>query len=203
MTFQPDKPESSDILSDSQADLQENFSVVNSVFGNDHYPFDDAIAGNRGKHKHVTILETTDVDENGDLILPQTGDQDVVVYSKEVDSGYNNLFIRYQNNGVSLPFTPFALATIDLEAENELDILSNSVNIDVNKSSWSDKTVVLYFNHPHSDKNYRVFAQTSNQISNLADLQQLTPILKTEDHFTIGKPIGTLDLGQRIFVRVF
>jgi type II secretory pathway pseudopilin PulG len=56
MTYQPNKPLPTDLLSDSQKDLKNNFTVANNVMTIDHYPFDDATA-NKGRHKDVHIVK--------------------------------------------------------------------------------------------------------------------------------------------------
>lgn len=54
MTYNPSKPAPNDLLSDSQLDIQTNFSVANTSFGKNHFPFDDATVNN-GKHKFVQM----------------------------------------------------------------------------------------------------------------------------------------------------
>jgi hypothetical protein len=58
MTYQPNIPQATDDLSDSQANLLANFQVSNTVMSVDHYPFDDATA-NKGFHKQVHLTNST------------------------------------------------------------------------------------------------------------------------------------------------
>jgi hypothetical protein len=53
MTYLPNIPLPTDLLSKSQGDILNNFTSSNNVFGIDHYKFDDATA-NKGKHNTVT-----------------------------------------------------------------------------------------------------------------------------------------------------
>lgn len=55
MTYNPAIPQAADLLSVSQADIRNNFSSANTIFGINHYAFNDASAANRGKHKFVEI----------------------------------------------------------------------------------------------------------------------------------------------------
>lgn len=51
--FLPNIPLPNDFLEDSQGDLLGNNQALNSVYGSDHYPYNDDTA-NSGKHKMVT-----------------------------------------------------------------------------------------------------------------------------------------------------
>ena len=52
MTFNPNIPGASDLLSQSQSEIQTNFSSSNTSFGVDHYAFDSV--SNNGLHQFVT-----------------------------------------------------------------------------------------------------------------------------------------------------
>lgn len=54
MTYNPSKPAPNDLLSDSQLDIQTNFSVANTSFGKNHFPFDNGTVNN-GKHNFVQM----------------------------------------------------------------------------------------------------------------------------------------------------
>lgn len=56
MTYQPGKPLPGDLLSDSQGDIKDNFTVANTVMTVDHYPFDD-VSTNKGYHKATHIVK--------------------------------------------------------------------------------------------------------------------------------------------------
>lgn len=55
MAYNDTIPQPSDVLSNSQVDILENFSQLNSQFGVDHSPFDPS--GANGKHAKVTLPE--------------------------------------------------------------------------------------------------------------------------------------------------
>lgn len=58
MTYLPGIPLATDLLSVSQGNIKDNFTVANTVMGINHYPFDDGTA-NQGKHKFVEMLVGT------------------------------------------------------------------------------------------------------------------------------------------------
>ena len=54
MPYLPNIPAAGDKLVVSQGQIQGNFQTSNTVFGTDHYPFDN-VSGNEGKHKQVQM----------------------------------------------------------------------------------------------------------------------------------------------------
>lgn len=98
MTFNPNIPQPNDLISDSQAQLQTNFSQSNSIFNFDHVTFDDATSINRGKHRHSTYIEQA--------VDPTTLANEMAVYSKDV-AGLSRLFYRNESNGSVIPLTGF------------------------------------------------------------------------------------------------
>lgn len=93
--FDPNIPQPRDLLSNSQGDLLTNFQQLNTQFGVNHVPFDDASA-DKGKHKFVTIVE-----QSND---PETNVDEQIIYSKD-DGGQPELFARPQNNGTPYRMT--------------------------------------------------------------------------------------------------
>jgi hypothetical protein len=67
MSYNPSIPLRTDFLSVSQGQIKTNFSQLNTVFGNDHVPFDSGT--NPGLHNHVTIPNaSTDPTISGNTI---------------------------------------------------------------------------------------------------------------------------------------
>lgn len=69
MTYNPNIPQATDFISQSQAQIQTNFSQADTAFGIDHTAF--SVATDQGKHKKVTLVEqTTDpaADASGPLV---------------------------------------------------------------------------------------------------------------------------------------
>jgi hypothetical protein len=56
MTFDPTIPNANHFISADQPQITINFSQLNSIFDIDHIKYDDGTAGNRGKHKQVTLI---------------------------------------------------------------------------------------------------------------------------------------------------
>lgn len=88
MTFNASIPQPNDLISQSQAQIQTNFSQSNTAFGIDHTAFD--VVSNQGKHKKSTYVEQA--------ANPATSANEVAVYSKEL-SGASTLYLRKENNG--------------------------------------------------------------------------------------------------------
>lgn len=55
MSYNPNIPQATDDLSDSQGDILQNFLALDTSFGRDHLPFSNLTADN-GKHKFVEIV---------------------------------------------------------------------------------------------------------------------------------------------------
>lgn len=62
MTYTPNIPNAPDNISDSQSQIKTNFQQLNTIFGQDHYAFDDATASKRGFHKQITFPAPLAVD---------------------------------------------------------------------------------------------------------------------------------------------
>lgn len=56
MTYLPNIPLPTDLLSDSQRDIKNNFTKANTSFGLNHYAFDNGTVNN-GKHQFVEIVD--------------------------------------------------------------------------------------------------------------------------------------------------
>lgn len=89
MSYDPNIPAANDLLSDSQGDIQQNFSRANTVMSEDHYPFADNTA-NAGKHKFVKL-------PNGASPVPAASQGGL--YAK-ASGGFTNLFWVQQTGGV-------------------------------------------------------------------------------------------------------
>lgn len=88
MTFNPNIPQPNDLISQSQAQIQTNFSQSDTAFGIDHTAF--STVSNQGKHKKSSYIEQASD--------PVTSANEVAVYSKEL-SGASTLYLRKENAG--------------------------------------------------------------------------------------------------------
>lgn len=55
--YDPTIPAANDILSQSQSDIQNNFSELNTIFDVDHLTWNSNPSGNRGFHRQITMPE--------------------------------------------------------------------------------------------------------------------------------------------------
>ncbi len=94
MPYDPNIPASTDILSDSQSDIQQNFNLANEFFGTDHVDF--VASSDNGKHNHSTYPE-----QGSDAT---TLDNENAIYAKEV-GGNTRLFLRQETNGTIIQLT--------------------------------------------------------------------------------------------------
>jgi hypothetical protein len=60
MTYNPNIPNPTDFLSDSQGQIKNNFNSANTVYGTNHFAFNDASA-NAGKHKYLVMPLNTGI----------------------------------------------------------------------------------------------------------------------------------------------
>lgn len=88
MTFNANIPQATDLISQSQSQIQTNFSQSNTAFGIDHTAFD--VVTNQGKHKKSTYVE-----QGSD---PATSANEVALYSKDLAS-VSTLYLRKESNG--------------------------------------------------------------------------------------------------------
>jgi len=89
MTFNAAIPGPNDILSQSQAQIQTNFSQADLIFDINHVTFDNASVASRGKHRKVDYLR---------VAAPGSIAAEAVVYQK-LAGGSSNLFM--QRDGVA------------------------------------------------------------------------------------------------------
>ena len=89
MTFNAAIPQPNDILSQSQAQIQTNFSQADLIFDINHVTFDNASVASRGKHRKVDYIRVG---------APGSIAAEAVVYQK-LAAGSSNLFM--QRDGVA------------------------------------------------------------------------------------------------------
>ena len=94
MTYDPNIPQPTDLISQSQSQIQTNFAQANTAFGIDHTAFDTV--ANQGKHKKSTYYEQA--------VDPTTLINEMAVYTKDV-STITQLFVRRASNGTVIQLT--------------------------------------------------------------------------------------------------
>jgi hypothetical protein len=93
MTYQPNIPNAGDRPSDSQLDIYNNFTALNTIFAENHYEYVFATVGNRGKHKFCSFVSQAPG--------PATDTHEGAVYCKDV-GGRPTLFFRRENSGTEI-----------------------------------------------------------------------------------------------------
>jgi len=89
MSFDPQIPQPNDFLSDSQAEILNNFQSLDTIFGINHYEFSSAI--NSGKHSVIQMPEN---------LPPATGSDEGALYTAVgLNPGETNLWFRAENSG--------------------------------------------------------------------------------------------------------
>lgn len=89
MTFNAAIPGPNDIISQSQAQVQTNFSQIDTVFDINHVTFDNASVADRGKHRRVNFIRVG---------APGSSANEAVIYQK-LAGGSSNLFM--QRDGIA------------------------------------------------------------------------------------------------------
>lgn len=95
MTFNPAIPQPNDILSQSQAQIQTNFSQADTIFDVNHITFDNATVAERGKHRRVDFKR---------VATPGSVLTEAVVYQK-LAAGSSNLFMQRDGAGAEIQLT--------------------------------------------------------------------------------------------------
>jgi hypothetical protein len=102
MSYQPNIPQSNQLLSLSQLDLLTNFQQLNTIFGNvDHVAYYPATS-NSGKHNKSTYVQQASD--------PSTAAAEGAVYTKSI-GGNPTLVYRNQSNGSIVPLLPIVTST--------------------------------------------------------------------------------------------
>lgn len=90
MTYNPNIPQANDLISQSQAQIQTNFSQADTIFDTNHYTFDNSTVANRGKHRFSSYVE-----QGAD---PVTAANEIAIYSKDL-AGVSQLYMRRESAG--------------------------------------------------------------------------------------------------------
>lgn len=88
MVYQSTKPQPTDLLSDSQGDIRDNFIQIDTAFKVDHYALNDA---NQGKHNaiHLPVVAA--------LPFPATAANEIAIYNRA-----NALYMRDPSSGAEM-----------------------------------------------------------------------------------------------------
>lgn len=95
MTFNPNIPQGADPFSQSQGQIQTNFSTSNTIFNLNHVAFDDSTVADRGKHRRSDYLQ---------VAAPGSLANELAVYQK-ASGGSSNLFFQRDNVATEVQLT--------------------------------------------------------------------------------------------------
>lgn len=101
--YNPNIPQPSDDLSDSQGQILQNFQVANSSFGIDHYPFADQSV-NQGKHNQISNPIFVDNPPTGLPPVTIANEPKMYAFADSVNLGALN-YSRGPLNAVPTPLT--------------------------------------------------------------------------------------------------
>lgn len=137
MTYNPNIPQATDIISQSQPLILTNFSQLNTVFMVDHVEYDNATAGDRGKHTSSTYVEQA--------VAPATGAAEEALYSAAI-GGTTRIFVRPPSSGAAYQLT----ATPPSAGATGYSYLPGGILIQWGTFTWAGANVTQIQNFPIS-----------------------------------------------------
>ena len=159
MVYDPNIPQPADALSDSQADIQENFAQLNTQFGEDHVSLTSG--SNNGKHNKSTYIEQT--------ADPSTSSDEIALYSKDV-TGNTRIFMRQETNG-----TIFQLSGSDpVNSLNGRTFLPGKILMQWGSVAAATNGTVVNFGVSFSSNAYSVQVMTIGNTSNIYSIDTIT-----------------------------
>jgi hypothetical protein len=152
MTFNPSIPTAGQLISASQAQIQTNFSQLDTAFAIDHTAF--SVSTNQGKHKHSTYVEQP--------VDATTLVNEMAVYCKDTGT-QPDLFYRPQSNGTAVRLTgggvtAGAWCVFDGTAVSPI---SPGASFNVTNITRSTNTYTLNFTRAFASANYAVVVTPS------------------------------------------
>ena len=108
MSYNPNIPNPNDLLSDSQGDILQNFQALNTVYGTNHYPYDNATVGQIGKHKFVSMPVLA--------AAPATIAGEGALYFKTSGAGSALFMVRDGNAGTEVQLTSSSVGNVQTAA---------------------------------------------------------------------------------------
>jgi hypothetical protein len=154
MVYLNNIPNATDFLSQSQSQLKENFSQLETQFSVDH---DSLLAGHAtGKHLKLTLPKRA--------ADPTTVADEIVLYTKAVGADVN-LFYRNQNNGTvnQITYSPQPYIRAFGHCDKLGTLIGTSLNLAsvVTSVSGDNYKFKFTFTTPLADSNYTILATPS------------------------------------------
>ena len=161
--YQNNIPQSGDVLSESQSDIQFNHIAENAIFGEDHFRFN--APKHKGKHQSIKFQDQNDGSGGGQ---PSTDSEEIALYAFRNRDDINdphriNLRARYQDDGDDAGVVPFSGGVIGFHpgsAPFQSFIIGNGVNIDIpNTVVNPDEILTVRFGVPTANSDYFLWLQ--------------------------------------------
>jgi len=131
-----DKPDATDLKSQSQRDIKQNFTELNTIISVDHETFTST---NAGKHKQVTLTEQA--------AHPATGEEEIKLYCKKNAEGVESLFIQPADRALGdVGFDITTLTELVDAIETKMVILPSGVKLYWLKLEMSAATTEFILN---------------------------------------------------------
>lgn len=129
MVFNPNIPQSTDFLSNSQSDLLTNNSQLDIVFGVDHYKYSD-VSGNKGKHNYVTTPQAVNVPPTASG-HPDTTSTELKFYAMQDTANIG--LLQYSRGWDAVGAVPGVPSPVTyLQSPNSALVLADATNSSIN-----------------------------------------------------------------------
>lgn len=168
MSYNPAIPGPNDILAQSQAQIQTNFSQADSIFDINHITFDDATVAERGKHRKVDLKR---------IPAPGSVATEAVLYQK-LSNGSSQIFMQRDGNATEIQLTganPTAAATGCTFLPGGLKMNWGKVTVPVANGS-----VTATFNQAFTGDPFSVVATAINSSGTVNAIATVSGVLSNE-----------------------
>lgn len=199
MTYNPNIPQANDRIADSQPVILQNFQSLNTIYGTDHYPYDDA-STNATKHKHITLPDQAVAPG----VLPTPAASNCAIFSTTVAA---NTYPLLRKDGTTtnyqlMPIKAYALFT----AVNLLNPTSLFTLPYANVSAITRVSQGIYqitFIDPLPSVNYGAITVIQGNLGNSTNILRNTTNATTSVRVTLTNSSGmTIDSGENLLVMV-
>jgi hypothetical protein len=163
MPYNPQIPQASDLISDSQLDILTNFQELNLVYGDenpvadpnsDHYAYDDG-STNARKHRKVRL-----VPQVAGAGIPTPAVTEGVIYAQDA-AGLGQTLPFYRKDAGTLDFPILPIRAI-VRCTNASPPVITGTSFNVNTVTKAGSAFTITFDENLPDTNYLVFAFSIN-----------------------------------------
>ncbi|MGD2065707.1 MAG: hypothetical protein PVI43_00875 [Candidatus Bathyarchaeota archaeon] len=206
MTYDPNIPEGSDILAESQQDLLNNASDADTDFSVDHVAL--SATSNNGKHKFSTYRH------DPTIFAPATDTDEIALFPSLNPNNRVNLFAKYPQieeneelnieaaTGQTLGIAPFAASYFRLAGGGGTTILGNAINL---TATWTATIITCTFTTNAANASYFVRIGIGNQAATFVTFGAPYVANQTVSQFEIRKSSSANNFaaGNEFYVMVY